>query len=90
MFGVVEVAQEPPTGHSAIDATSSDRPSPAASRIGEMPVVGLPGQSILEHHQGRHHVGALDVADVDAFDAQRRIGKTERFPECSAGRRIWR
>jgi hypothetical protein len=34
-------------------------------------------QPVFEHHQRRHHVRALHVADVDAFDAQRCIGETE-------------
>lgn len=36
-------------------------------------VVGLPWQSVLEHHQAGDDVGALDVGDVGALDAQRRI-----------------
>jgi hypothetical protein len=32
-------------------------------------VVRLARQPVLEHHQRRHHIGALHMADVDALDA---------------------
>ena len=43
----------------------------------EAAVVGLLGQPVLEHDHAGHDVGALDVRDVDALDAQRGVGQLE-------------
>src|SRR3984893_6534050 len=45
----------------------------------EVAVIGLARQPVLEHHQRAHHVGALHVADIYAFNPQRRVGQTQRF-----------
>ena len=42
-----------------------------------MPIVGFLGQAVFEHDQRGDHVGALDVADVDALDAQWRVLELE-------------
>ena len=44
---------------------------------GEVPIIGLARQAILEHHQGTDHIGALHMADVHALDPQRRIGQPQ-------------
>src|SRR3712207_2645709 len=36
-------------------------------------------QAVLEDDHAGHHVGLLDVRDVDALDAQRRVGELERL-----------
>ncbi len=45
----------------------------------EPAVLRLARQPVLEDHQAGHDVGALDVADVEALDAQRRLGQPERL-----------
>ena len=45
----------------------------------EPSVLGLARQSVLEDDHGRHDLGALQVRDVVALDAQRRRGKIERL-----------
>ena len=43
----------------------------------EMAIIGLAGQTVLEHHQRPHHIGALHMTDVHTFDPQRRIRQTQ-------------
>ena len=61
---------------SCIDAVSS-WPSAPAHR--EPPVLGLAGQPVLEDDHRGDHLGALQVGDVVALDAQRRLGQVERL-----------
>ncbi len=74
---VAHVAQETAAGHlgdrgDIVRASATGR---LADRV--VPVVRLARQPILEHHQRGHHIGALDVTDVHAFDPQRRLGQPE-------------
>ena len=62
-----------------MEATSSERPSPGGLPDAEVAVVRFARQAVLEHHQRADHVGALHVADVDAFDPQRCSGQAERI-----------
>ena len=70
MRGVADVPPEPPAGdlgdrrHVVGAAVAGRLPD------GVVPVVGLARQPVLEHHQRGHHIGALDMADVDALDPQ--------------------
>ena len=41
-------------------------------------IVGLLRQSVLEDHQRGHHIGALNMRDVSAFDTQRRFIHKQR------------
>src|SRR5690606_27839648 len=69
LAGFGEVAVEPAADH------FRDRADIAAFGPvpdGEPPVLLLARNTVLEHHQRSHHVTALDVADVHAFDPQRR------------------
>ena len=74
MLDVVQVPVEPPPCHlgdgrhvigAAVACGVPDR---------VVAVVRLARQPVLEHHERRHHIGALHMADVDTLDAQRRIG----------------
>jgi hypothetical protein len=51
----------------------------------EAAVLGLAGESVLEDDHRADDVGALDVADVEALDAQRRVGQLERVLELLEG-----
>ena len=53
----------------------------------EAPVLGRPGQAVLEHHHGPHVVRALEVAHVVALDPQRGAGQAERLLEGLQGPR---
>ena len=46
---------------------------------GEVPIVGLTRQAILEHHQRADHIGALHMTDIHALDPQRSIGQPQRL-----------
>jgi hypothetical protein len=46
---------------------------------GEAAVLALAGQAVLEHHHARDDARALQVADVEALDAQRRLLEPERL-----------
>ena len=45
----------------------------------ELAVVGLLHPAVFPHHHAGHLVGALDVRDVEALDALRRLGQLERI-----------
>src|SRR5262249_9500289 len=53
-----------------------------------------PRETILEHDHAGHHVGALNLRDVEALDAQRRLIHAERlgdlFERLAARRQIGR
>ncbi len=70
-----EVTAEPPP-HDLGDR--GDVPALGAAPDLEPPVLRLAREPVLEHHQRRHDVAALHVADVDALDAQRRAVEPER------------
>ena len=75
--GVLQVTLEP----SASDLRDGGHVVGAALACGltnrEVAVVGFARQAVFENHQRPHHIGALHMADVDAFDPQRRIGQAE-------------
>src|ERR1017187_364319 len=45
----------------------------------EAPVVALQGPFPAEHHAGSHRIGAAGVADIETFDAPRRLREAERL-----------
>ena len=51
----------------------------------EPAVLGLARQAVLEDDHRRDDVGALDVADVEALDPQRRVGQLEGVLELLEG-----
>ena len=51
----------------------------------EPAVLGLARQAVLEDDHRRDDVGALDVADVEALDPQRRVGQLEGLLELLEG-----
>ena len=52
----------------------------------EAAVVGALRQAVLHHHHRRDDLGALQVRDVEALDAQRRLGQLERLLQRDAAR----
>ena len=73
----MHVAQEAAPGHLGDGGDVVGSALTGGLADGEVPVVGLARQAVLEHHQRGHHVGALYVADVHTLDAQRRVCQTE-------------
>ena len=74
---LVEVAPEPPAQHllhrgEVVLALVLDL---------EVPVVRPLRQPVLEHGHRRDDLGALQVRDVEALDAQRRLGEVQRLLE---------
>ena len=53
----------------------------------EAAVVGPLGDAVFHHDHRRDDLGALDVRDVEALDAQRRLGKIERLLQREQGAR---
>lgn len=56
----------------------------------ETPVFGFAGKAVLEDNHGSHDIGALDVADVEALDAQGSLIQAEglgQFLESLGARR---
>ena len=63
-----------------IEATSP--PAPGRSRLApddEAAVLALAGQAVLEDHHRRDDLALLQVRDVEALDAQRRLVEPERL-----------
>ena len=74
---VADVAQETPSGHLRNGGDIVGMPFASRLPDAEVPVVRFARQAVLEHHQRAHDIGALDMADVDAFDAQWGLGEPE-------------
>ena len=51
----------------------------------EAAVLALAGQAVLEHDHRGDHLGALEVGDVVALDAQRRVVEPERVLDLLEG-----
>ena len=60
-------------GHEVVGVAGAD----AAALDPVLAVVLLGRQAVDEHHLGGHRIAALDVADVEPFDAPRRCGQIE-------------
>ena len=68
-------------GHEVVGVAGAD----AAALDPVLAVVLLGWQAIDEHHLGGHRIAALDVADVEAFDAPRRGGEIEQLGQVFGG-----
>src|ERR1700757_3197364 len=75
---IIQVPQEPAASHLGDGGDVVGAPLSGGLPDREVAVVRFARQTVLEHHQRGHHIGALHVADVDAFDAQRRVGQAQR------------
>jgi hypothetical protein len=91
VLALVEVALEPPGedlvhGRGVVDWSRCRPRRYARSRPDDEPaVLGLAGQPVLEDDHRADDVGALDVADVEALDAQRRVRQLEDVLELLEG-----
>ncbi len=91
LLALGEVAAEPAGDH-LVDGADVVLPLDRLDR--EPAVLALAGEAVLEHDHGRDHVRALQVGDVVALDAQRRLvqlqGVLDLLQRAAAGGEVGR
>ena len=65
------------SGHHLRDGPGVVADSVVTAADGVAAVLGLARQAVFEHDQAGDHISPLQVAHVDAFDAQRRFGQAQ-------------